>query len=138
VNKPGEGLTAPIPPSRDDNPLGPVKLAERELTVNQALDGWDQLHRIARDPSNDAAYPTLRRKLVLLEVECLDLLEWARADLDRTADGLTLTRRLDISKRPGDSAYIQAREDHDAALAAYRKLHQLHGELTTRLTNCAV
>jgi hypothetical protein len=63
VNHPGEGLTAPIPVVRNDDPLGPDKLAEKEWTVDQLLKGWDRM-TVARHIDEEPAYERVKAMLV--------------------------------------------------------------------------
>lgn len=96
-NVPGSGLKAPISHARDDDPLGPGKLAQRNQTALQVFADWEELHRLNRQPEFDPNYHMLRDALRKMEEELPELIERAEARAKRSWETYNDIVKLEVS-----------------------------------------
>lgn len=134
MSKPGDGLSAPIPKSRDDGPLGPDKLAEREMTARQAIAAYDNLVRLARNPDADATYRPIVRRLMELAADCAGEMATAKAQVDASAEVAGLVAKLDMGQLENISALAAARQDAIADAQALDKLEGILATIRSRLS----
>jgi hypothetical protein len=119
MNKPGDGLLAPVPKVRDDSdPLSPDALRRRESTAQETLAELEGLFAVSPQAIYDASYPHIRRRLLALYRDCLAAISAAQAQLDISteiyADAEKLDRSAPDNLRAIDDAESDWVADHQA------------------------
>ena len=123
----GPGLVAPVYPARDPtDPLGPERLREAEMSVQQSIALYNRLLRVARNPGGEPGYHQVIAALVRYQALYRDLNSTAEVTYDRAVRVRDLIMQLDMTRLENIKAYADAAQAADTALNTWKQVHSTY------------